>query len=74
MFSFASNLLYTGFIDSLILQSFPVLKVSAFYRNMEWEVSGSQVYNDSWSLRKLFGYAHRRQADCVRREQTPKET
>ena len=50
-----------------------LLKVKSFYQKMEWTVTGSQIYNDAWGLRKLYSYALRREKDCRKRDQTPNE-
>lgn len=31
-----------------------------------------QSYRDAWSIKRLFGFAKRRQADCKKRRQTPR--
>ena len=38
------------------------------------EVSSTDLYVDGWGLRKLYGYAHRRQQDAAKREQVPNES
>ena len=49
------------------------LKVGTFYRKMEWEQTTTQLYNDAWGLRKLYGYSHRRESDAYKRQQTPQD-
>ena len=49
-------------------------KVEQFYTDMEWEVSATRLYKDSWRLRKLYSYALRREADVHKREQTPADS
>ncbi|CAE7208449.1 ATM1 [Symbiodinium microadriaticum] len=48
------------------------VEVTTFYEKMAWEVAPTQIYNDSWAVRKLFGYAHRRESDSHKREQDKK--
>ena len=51
-----------------------IIQVELFHSNMGWTVSSTDIYNEAWGLRKLFGYAHRREADCYKRGQTPTES
>ena len=32
----------------------------------------SQAYKDAWSVKRLYGYARRREKDAARRKQTPR--
>ena len=41
---------------------------------MQWDVSASRLYKDSWGLRKLYSYALRREGDAFKRGQTPAES
>ena len=51
------------------------MQVEKFYTNMmEMDISSSDLYVDSWGLRKLYGYAHRRQHDACKRNQVPNES
>ena len=50
------------------------IQVTTFYESMDWTVSTSKIYNESWGLRKLFGYAHRREKDAFKRGQTPPDS
>ena len=49
-------------------------QVKNFYQKMEVECSSNDLYLDAWGLRKLYGYAHRRQADSAKRGQVPKDS
>ena len=52
----------------------PPMQVEKFDTKMDMDISSSDLYVDSWGLRKLYGYAHRRQHDACKRNQVPNES
>lgn len=52
---------------------FEPLKVEVFYGYMCKEPGKNDLYRDAWDLKRLWGYAARRQKDSYKRRQSPRD-